>query len=72
MKQVLVEDLDLHVLAGRVSVELVLPSVPLERIQWRTFQIIIAPQNHLAPMLHYVGNHFQVDSPQAARTFRRK
>jgi len=52
-----VEDFGRWFLSGRESVELMLAPVPLEGIEWRILQIIMAPQNHLLATLHHLRNH---------------
>jgi len=62
-----VEDLGGRFLAGRESVELVPAPIPLEGVEWRILQIIMAPQNRLLAALHHLRDHLQTDLPQAGR-----
>lgn len=53
-----VEDFCGRLLAGRVAVELVPASVPLEGVKRSLLEIVMAAENHLLTTLHHLRNYF--------------
>lgn len=65
-----VEDFDVGVVSGRVSVELVGAPVPFERVQLHALEVVVTLKEHLFAVVGDFGRHLQPDVFQTKRAWK--